>query len=77
MAGVSPVPLWVVTIVKYLSPKRTRCHLAQIRLLDDCTAEDGRFIGHMVMNAALKVKKSSRADAVGTFVARTGMLRCD
>jgi hypothetical protein len=47
----------------------------QIRLADDCTAEDGRFIGHMLMNATLNVRKSRRVEAVDTFVTRTGMLR--
>jgi hypothetical protein len=36
-------------------------YFAQIRPLGDCTAQDGAFIGHMLMNTALKASKRRRA----------------
>jgi hypothetical protein len=50
-------------------------YFLQIRPIGECTAEDGRFLGHMLMNAALKAKKPQRAKIVATFISRTAMLR--
>jgi hypothetical protein len=50
-------------------------YFSQIRPIDDCTAEDGRFIGHMLMNAANKAPKAQRSETVAAFVSRTAMLR--
>ncbi len=50
-------------------------YFQQIRPIDECTALDGVFIGHMLMNAALSVKKARRAEVAATFILRTEMLR--
>jgi hypothetical protein len=50
-------------------------YFLQIRRIDECTAQDGAFIGHMLMNAALSVKKARRAEVAATFISRTEMLR--
>jgi hypothetical protein len=50
-------------------------YFAQIRPIDDCGAQDGAFIGHMLMNAALKASRRYRAEAVATFFSRSDMLR--
>ena len=50
-------------------------YFLQIRRIDECTAQDGAFIGHMLMNAALSVKKARRAEVAATFILRTEMLR--
>ncbi len=50
-------------------------YFLQIRRIDECTAQDGAFIGHMLVNAVLSVKKSRRAEVAATFILRTEMLR--
>jgi hypothetical protein len=56
-------------------PYMLQGYFAQIRPIDDCTAKDGAFIGHMMMNAALKASKARRAEVVAAFISRTAMLR--
>ena len=56
-------------------PYRLQTYFAQIRPIGDCTAEDGEFIGHMLMDAALQAAKAKRKEAVATFFSRTAMLR--
>jgi hypothetical protein len=50
-------------------------YFLQIRRIDECTAQDGAFIGHMLMSAALSAKKARRAEVAATFILRTEMLR--
>jgi hypothetical protein len=56
-------------------PCTLQTYFAQIRPIGDCTAEDGEFIGHMLMDAALQAAKAKRAEAVAAFVSHTAMLR--
>ena len=50
-------------------------YFQQIRPIGECTALDGTRIGHMLIHAALDVKKARRGEAVATFISRTEMLR--
>ncbi len=50
-------------------------YFLQIRRIEECNAQDGAFIGHMLVNAALSVKKARRAEVAATFISRTEMLR--
>jgi hypothetical protein len=50
-------------------------YFQQIWPIDECTALDGTRIGHMLIRAALDVKKARRGEAVATFISRTEMLR--
>jgi hypothetical protein len=72
-------PAWLTNslIVPTLmhTPYTLQEYFAQIRPIDDCTAIDGAFIGHMLMDAALRASKRRRAAAVATFISRTEMLR--
>jgi hypothetical protein len=56
-------------------PYVLQVYFAQLRPIDTCNAEDGMFVGHMLMNAALDASKAHRADAVATFVSCTEVLR--
>jgi hypothetical protein len=63
----------IPTLVKL--PYALQVYFAQIRPIDTCKAEDGTFIGHMLMNAALDASKARRAEAVAAFVSCTEALR--
>jgi hypothetical protein len=56
-------------------PFQLQEYFMQIRPIEDLSAEDGRFIGQMLMHVALKAPKAHRAKAVAKFVLRTAMLR--
>jgi hypothetical protein len=56
-------------------PYELQEYFLQIRRIDECTAHDGAFIGHLLMNAVLGAKKARRAEVAATFILRTGMLR--
>jgi hypothetical protein len=73
------LPMWITNRIALPAlmalPYGLQTYFAQIRPIGDCTAEDGEFIGHMLMDAALKAPKAQRKEAVATFIARTAMLR--
>ena len=56
-------------------PYRLQLYFAQCQPRCKCAAEDGTHIGHMLMDAALAVKRAERAAVVAAFFARTAMLR--
>jgi hypothetical protein len=56
-------------------PYTLQQYFAKLQPIADCTEEDGRSVGHMLMNAALGVSKARRAEAIATFVSHTVMLQ--
>jgi hypothetical protein len=58
------MPTWVTNRVALPAlmalPYKLQTYFAQIRPIGDCTAEDGEFIGHMLMDTALKTPTAQR-----------------
>ena len=56
-------------------PYSLQKYFAQIRPIEECTAEDGRLIGDMLATKALRAPKRRRVQAIANFVSQTAMLR--
>jgi hypothetical protein len=71
---------WLMSLVlaaprsRYL-PRTLQTYFAQIQPIDASKAEDGVFLGNIVVDVAEAAKKPERASAVRTFVERTAALR--
>ena len=59
---------------RYL-PRTLQTYFAQIQPIDASTAEDGVFVGNILVDVTEAAKKAERASAVQTFVERTAILR--
>ena len=59
---------------RYL-PRTLQTYFAQIQPIDASKAEDGVFVGNILVDVAEAAKKADRASAIRTFVMRTAALR--
>jgi hypothetical protein len=56
-------------------PYYIQLYFLQVRRPSECTADDGKCIGHMVTDTAEAAKKHDRVSAIRTFVMRMAVLR--
>jgi hypothetical protein len=72
-------PAWLTTKIALPTlmhlPLTLQQYFLQIRPIGDCTADDGRLLGLLLLDYTRNVKKPRRAKAVATFTLRTAMLR--
>ena len=56
-------------------PKTYKLYFQQIRPVAKCDAEDGRIVGHLLMDLAVETKPKELAHAIRGFANRMAMLR--
>jgi hypothetical protein len=65
-----------IAIPKMLTlPRTLQIYFQKVLAQSQCTAADGKYLGHMLMDLAKAAEKSNRASAIRTFVMETAMLR--